>query len=82
MKQIKGTHKEVAAQRGTWETLVASAKNFFISSSVNTTFIADPLGEQERREPRLASLVNSWERSVLGTRAQLYKVTNYLCMTD
>lgn len=28
---------------GTWETLAASTKNFFISSSLNTTFIADPL---------------------------------------
>lgn len=70
MEQIRGTQKEVAAQRGTWETLVASAKNFFISSSVNTTFIADPLWEWERREPRSASLVNSREWSVLGTRAQ------------
>lgn len=35
---------------GTWETLVASAKNFFISSSVNTTFIADPLCKWQRKE--------------------------------
>lgn len=70
MKQIRGTQKEVAAQSGTWETLVASAKNFFISSSVDTTFIAEPLWKWERREPRSASFVNSRERSVLGTRAQ------------
>jgi len=40
---------------------VASAKNFFISSSVNTTFIADPLWEWQRKENRSASLVTSRE---------------------
>lgn len=34
----------------TWETLVASAKNFFISSSVNATFMADPLWELKRKQ--------------------------------
>lgn len=32
-------------QDSTWETLVASSRNFFISSSENTTFMADPLGK-------------------------------------
>lgn len=53
-KRCKGTER---AKADTWETLVASAKNFFISSSVNTTFIADPLRERRSNKTEQVSFL-------------------------